>query len=247
MRRFIARPRFTLIEMMMVLVIVMAMSAFSVGLYSYTRDIMAETRTRTLIVRLDTAFRKLYEKYGEYPKSVEEGTLLFPDISDDLDKEEDLIKKLRDENYSCLKGLPDDYIKDFINELDLPNLLRENGEEILSGDFNDYYCLLDGWARPIYYSSPGKWNTQSFDLCSAGADGNAFNIKLTGTSTKTESEWQEEWAKKDNQLADIWDMEKYTLSSDAKDANPDLSSPSTSSDGRELHFSPVYGDDITNF
>ena len=147
MRRFIVRSRFTLIEMMMVLVIVMAMSAFSVGLYNYTRNIMAETKTKALIVRLDTALRELYETYGRYPSSRQDGTLLFPDISDDLDNEEDLIATLRDENYSCLKGLPDDYIKDFINKLDLPNLIRENGWEISSGTYNGYYCLLAGWTH----------------------------------------------------------------------------------------------------
>ena len=93
MRRFIVRSRFTLIEMMMVLVIVMAMSAFSVGLYNYTRNIMAETKTKALIVRLDTAFRELYEIYGKYPSSRQDGTLLFPDISDDLDDEDDLNDK----------------------------------------------------------------------------------------------------------------------------------------------------------
>lgn len=243
MRRFIVRSRFTLIEMMMVLVIVMAMSAFSVGLYNYTRNIMAETKTKALIVRLDTAFRELYETYGKYPKSIQEGTLLFPDIFDDLDDEADLLKTLREEEYSCLKDLSDDYIKDFINKVDLPNLLRENGMEMPSGTFGDYYCLLDGWSRPLYYyyrqGEGGKWNTQSFDLCSSGADGNAFKVDLTSTpGNGTESEWQEEWAKKENQLTNVWDMDTCKLSDDAKAEN---------TDSGNLHFSSVYGDDITNF
>lgn len=242
MRRFIVRSRFTLIEMMMVLVIVMAMSAFSVGLYNYTRNIMAETKTKALIVRLDTAFRELYETYGRYPSSIQYGTLLFPDISDDLDNEADLIATLRDENYSCLKGLPDDYIKDFINKLDLPNLIRENGWEISSGTYNGYYCLLDGWTHPLYYSQPGKWNTQSFDLCSSGADGFAFEIDLSDEpGDGEESDWEEAWASSVLTGPDdtsIWDDSECVLVEDAYDEN----------DGSgKLRFSSVYGDDITNF
>lgn len=239
MRILIARSRFTLIEMMMVLVIVMTMSAFGIGVYNYTRNVMAETRTKSLIVRLDTAFRELYETYGKYPKSIQEGTLLFPDIFDDLDDEADLLKTLREEEYSCLKDLSDDYIKDFINKVDLPNLLRENGMEMPSGTFGDYYCLLDGWSRPLYYREPGKLNSESFDLCSAGADGNAFEINLSSTpGSGTEADWQEEWAKKENQLTNVWDMDTCKLSDDAKAEN---------TDSGNLHFSSVYGDDITNF
>lgn len=245
MRILIARSRFTLIEMMMVLVIVMTMSAFGIGVYNYTRNVMAETKTKSLIVRLDTAFRELYEKYGVYPSSIQEGTLLFPDISDDLDNEDDLINTLRTENYSCLKGRNADYIKDFISKVDLPNLLRENGMEMPSGTFGDYYCLLDGWSRPLYYSYPGKWNSESFDLCSAGADGNAFKVDLTSTpGNGTESEWQEEWADDGNLLENIWDMNEYILSK----SNTGNGTPYTENSGTgDLHFSSVYGDDITNF
>ena len=244
MRRFIVRSRFTLIEMMMVLVIVMAMSAFSVGLYNYTRNIMAETKTKALIVRLDTAFRELYEKYGKYPQSVQGGTLLFPDIFDDLDDEADLLKTLREEEYSCLKGLSDDYIKDFINKLDLPNLLRENGWKIESDTYKDYYCLLDGWTRPLYYREPGRWNSESFDLCSAGADGNAFRMDLSSTpGDGTESDWQEEWAKEDYVIENIWNMDEYSLN---ENSTGDWT-PATENASGNLYFSSVYGDDITNF
>lgn len=242
MRRFIVRSRFTLIEMMMVLVIVMAMSAFSVGLYNYTRNIMAETRTRSLIVRLDTVFRELYEKYGEYPMSTQDGTLLFSTIFDsngnvsyDLDT---FMSDLRSDSDSCLNGLSADYVKDFVNKLDLVNLILENGAPLPSD--TDYCCLLDGWSRPIYYSRPGKWNSESFDLCSSGSDGNAFNLDHNSSaySSYDESDWQEEWAKETNQLTNIWDMEDYTLSSDVRNEN---------ADNGDLRFSSVYGDDITNF
>ena len=246
MRRFIVRSRFTLIEMMMVLVIVMAMSAFSVGLYNYTRNIMAETKTKALIVRLDTAFRELYEKYGEYPRSTQDGTLLFSTIFDsngnvnyDLDT---FMNNLRSDSDSCLNGLSADYVKDFVNKLDLVNLILENGVPLPSD--TDYCCLLDGWSRPIYYyyrqGVGGKWNTQSFDLCSSGADGNAFNLDHNSSaySNYDESDWQEEWAKETNQLTNIWDMENYTLSPDARSEN---------ADNGDLRFSSVYGDDITNF
>ena len=246
MRRFIVRSRFTLIEMMMVLVIVMAMSAFSVGLYNYTRNIMAETKTKALIVRLDTAFRELYEIYGKYPKSIQEGTLLFPDIFDDLDDEADLLKTLREEEYSCLKDLSDDYIKDFINKVDLPNLLRENGWEIENGTYDGYYCLLDGWSRPLYYyyrqGEGGKWNSQSFDLCSSGADGFAFEIDLSvEPGNGEESDWEEAWASSvltGPNGTSIWDDSEYVLVEDAYDENDEHG---------KLRFSSVYGDDITNF
>lgn len=241
MRRFIVRSRFTLIEMMMVLVIVMAMSAFSVGLYSYTRNIMAETRTRSLIVRLDTVFRELYEKYGEYPRSTQDGTLLFSTIFDsngnvsyNLDT---FMSDLRSDSDSCLQGLSADYVKDFVNKLDLVNLIRENGAPLPSN--TDYCCLLDGWSRPLYYRKWGKWNSESFDLCSAGSDGNAFKINLANTpGSGTEQDWQEEWANESNLLKNVWNMDNYTLSDDAKNEN---------TDSGNLHFSSAYGDDITNF
>lgn len=244
MRIFIARSRFTLIEMMMVLVIVMALSAFGVGVYNYTRNVMAETRTKALIVRLDTVFRELYEKYGVYPKSIQDGALLFPDISDDLDNESSMLNKLRTESYSCLNGFSDAYIRDFVNKIDLPNLIRENGWEITSGTYSDYYCLLDGWSRPLYYSRPGKWNSQSFDLCSSGADGFAFKIDLSSEpGSGTEWDWEQKWASsvlKGANDKSIWKLDEgeYILINDASNENDATG---------DLRFSPVYGDDITNF
>jgi len=226
--------RFTLVEVLMVITIIASLAAVGVGVVNFTRNKVTETNTITLITRLNSAFEQLHGQFGVYPKSNEDGVIKIPQDavlknSDKLD-----LSKLTTDKDSPLYGLSDKYRDEFIRLLDLQNLVLKNSQLI-----DDYYVLVDSWGRPLFYRAPGAFHAQSFDLCSAGRDGNAFYEKIYDFDNQESAKIiAPVWDKMDNdKLASSRDQDVATAGSTAESANKNA----------KLFFSSEYGDDITNY
>jgi len=148
------RP-FTLIEILVTMGIIAVLAGISVGAFKYVSRHNQETVTKTMMKQIETGLEAVYNRYGYYPPEKEkDGEYVFRVPKDD----------------GSAWGLfnvapPPAYSKLFIKSVDWQKLRYQY---CASGAFVPF----DAWKNPLRYRCPGLVNKSSYDLVSAGPDGN---------------------------------------------------------------------------
>lgn len=162
--------RFTLVEILAVMALIAILSALGFGVYSYAKGKAKESATEALLGQVEAGINAFYAKHHYYPASggdfqpvkftfgsdgvtvteinfgTASGTLTYNTAAT-------LTTKQRREN---------ELIESFTKAVDMQTI-KNNLDR-------DGY-LVDAWGARIYYRSPGKFKTGSYDLISAGPDG----------------------------------------------------------------------------
>ena len=203
----VVRKAFGLIEMLAVVAIIAILGSLAIGGYVAAMGSAKEARTKTAMKAVSTAFETIKAKKGFYPQVVpttesssdqEKGMLnnvCWIAIEED-GKPQSLVATLAFKPEiktasSASKPVPElkDYVnkalaEEFVKVVDLTDFVKKYCDYVTEDGYRRYY-LKDGWGNPIYYNSPGKFNTMSFDLISTGVSGMIGDPKpKTGTAKK---------------------------------------------------------------
>lgn len=162
------KKRFTLTEVLVVVFLIGVLTAIGFGMYSYAMNSAKESATRALFSRLNAALESCNTKFGYIPSGKESqkfNEIRFK-IKDGTQEDNSFTELTFMENFDSNKKVEAEYMKEFLKTIDAESL-RKNLQKK-----DSYYVLVDGWGNTIYYAYPGKFNTTSYDLYSAGPDGN---------------------------------------------------------------------------
>ena len=170
--------RFTLVEILAVMALIAILSAIGFGVYSYAKGKSKESATEALLGQLAAGLESFNAKHHRYPLSggsfqpvrftfntdgtlseIEFGTGAGSKLTYNSSASN---KKQRMEN---------ELIESFAKAVDM---------EVIKNNLDKDGCLVDAWGGKIYYRSPGKFKTGSYDLVSAGPDGE-FGTGNAGT------------------------------------------------------------------
>lgn len=158
--------RFTLVELLAVIALIAVLSAIGFGVYSYAKSKAQESATEALMKQIEAGLEGVNGKAGYYPKSNGEdfsvikfefntnGTLNKIDFGG-----ESLEKQSGTDRVSRMKN---ERLEAFTKAVDM---------EVIKNNLDSDGVLTDAWGGKIYYRSPGKFKTESYDLVSAGPDG----------------------------------------------------------------------------
>ena len=160
------KARFTLIEFMTVIAIIVVLLGIGMGAYRYAKNRSCEVQTLAMMTAISQALEDIQETYGFTPVSNGFEPVVIT-----------LSGKIPVKIAFSSSGLPGSYLapapsgatptvmnqayERFIKHLDLLLVLEcldESGR------------LVDHWGNVIYYSNPGKLNPSGFDMVSAGSD-----------------------------------------------------------------------------
>ena len=164
MKRF-RQHNFTLVEMLVVVAIIAILVGITIGGYKIARKKIDESRTKAALGKLKLAVESFKNKHGYYPQ----GTSYVVSISGVPDINNSPVA------FSAFI-IPANNTDKLAKILNLTEL-KENHGDTYSGNLvlvDSYPCKVGGKVmkgRPIYYVTPGVTNTTSYDLYSAGPDG----------------------------------------------------------------------------
>ncbi|MBP5530539.1 MAG: prepilin-type N-terminal cleavage/methylation domain-containing protein [Lentisphaeria bacterium] len=164
--------RFTLVELLAVMALISILSAIGFGVYSYAKNKSKESASEALLGQITAGLESFNAKHHRYPSSGgsfqpvkftfgnSDGTLSKIDFGSEVLTLHtgSLTKKQRMEN---------ELIESFAKAVDIQTLKNN----LTPPDSNGVCELVDAWGGKIYYRSPGKFKTGSYDLISAGPDG----------------------------------------------------------------------------
>ena len=158
--------RFTLIELLAVMALIAILGTIGFGVYSYSRNKAKENATEALLKQLDAGLEGL-KGNGYYPKSsggdfsVIKVTFNTDGTVDKIDFGGETLTNIADPNNRGDR-LKKERFDAFVRALDL---------QVIRNNIDKDGVILDAWGGKIYYRSPGKFRTGSYDLISAGPDG----------------------------------------------------------------------------
>ena len=162
--------RFTLVELLAVIALIAVLSAIGFGTYSYAKGKAQETATEALMKQIEAGLEGFHTKAGYYPKSNNDdfSVIKFTFAADGtLDKIEFGGETL--EKQSISDGDSQAKKKRMKNER-LEAFSKAVEMEVIKSNLDNDGVLTDAWGGKIYYRSPGKFKTGSYDLVSAGPD-----------------------------------------------------------------------------
>lgn len=167
----IKKHRFTMVELLAVMVLIMIVTGIGIGAYSYGMTKLKENRTRTTIAQIEGALESLKAKYGYYPATPNDGAgttdyRFYLDLNVNHSGFSSTYKNGTSEP-SGTAIYPEEYMEHFRNAVDYEKL-KKKAKRFGS---SNYSVITDGWGQPLYYRCPGLHNPASYDLYSAGADG----------------------------------------------------------------------------
>ncbi len=180
------RRNFSLIEVLTVIAIIGVLSAIVLGLASLARTRMAESRTRATIEKVSLTLNSLQAKFGYYPNATN-GMLVIcgKDLAEKhnwtaANWKKEFVPKVTIlgvespgidlGGYNGSKSIyPAAYLNGFVSIIEFENL-RDSCIW-----FDGQIVLADAMEHPLVYMAPGHHNTGTFDLASAGVDGNVGN------------------------------------------------------------------------
>ena len=145
---------FTLIEILMVCALLAFLMAIMVGGYGIAMSKMAESNTRATIAKIETALESYKAKTGYYIQKID-GDFNFP-IAD-----------------------PTTTNATFYKFIDYEKMSKTSIEDL---DADSVGQLIDSFGKKYWYRCPGTHNRMSFDLESAGADGQFGYVNDTATT-----------------------------------------------------------------
>ncbi len=181
------KKNFTLIEIMAVVFLIGVLSAIGFGVYGYAMNSAKEGSTKALIARIGAALDSCNTKFGYYPPSDTAGQFNTIQFTLNTNGTIDNIS-FRGDVGTATKRVSAEYRDEFLKVVDAENLKRYL--ELVSGTT---YELRDAWGVAVYFAYPGRFNTTSYDLVSAGADGvfgNSSTRPATPSST-TKSDYKD--------------------------------------------------------
>lgn len=161
--------RFTLVEIIAVISVIVILCGIAVGGYSYAMNASKESATRSLIGQLESAFEAARAKHGFYPPADKAHKVYLIAVNSGTREVDNvLVKKVFNLSSADINNAQKplkEYMDEVNKHLDIEALMvsrlkKETGSNL--------YYLTDGWGNPIYYVSPGIVNTDSFDLISCG-------------------------------------------------------------------------------
>ena len=158
------QTRFTLVEIVMVIALIAALTGIAIGGYSYAMNSSRESATRAAIKQLEAAFESGKTKHGFYPASASMPTSGSDHViqlfgASGADPADDTLA-------TDWGNLPPKYLKDFRKALDLESLREHATAE---------GYVADAWGNAIIYISPDTARRRAFQLRSKGPDGIANN------------------------------------------------------------------------
>lgn len=169
------KKRFTLVEVLAVVFLIGVLTAIGFGMYSYAMNSAREKATRSLFARLGAAIESCNTKYGYIPPGAT--TKEFNPVYIQV-KSDGTVEWLSFQSNSSSTAVSAEYLKEF---------LRIADAETLKKSINSDKELEDSWGGVIFYAYPGKFNTTSYDLYSAGADGRIGSANDDLTAAKLTS------------------------------------------------------------
>ena len=152
--------KFTLIEIMGVVALIVIIMLIAIGAYRYASDASKEKATTATITRLNNALSALSDQ-GASPlrTTAATGTNGYVTVKFDAANKKlylgNTVVGEKDKDQETAFNL-------FARSMDADNidsLLDENG------------CITDGWGQVMLVRYPGKFNRGGFDIISAGSDG----------------------------------------------------------------------------
>ena len=161
--------RFTLVELLAVIALIVILSTLGFGVYSYAKGKARESATEALLKQIEAGLESFHTKNGYYPKSAASGfsVITFTVGSDNrvtgVNFGDAATKLTYESSASNRKArMENEKIESFTKALDL---------EVIKKHLNSSGVLEDAWGEKIYYRSPGTFKSGSYDLISAGPDG----------------------------------------------------------------------------
>ena len=142
------RP-FTLIELLVVMTLIIFLMGLLIAGIVVVNERVGRTQCRALVKEVSLALDNYKKKVGYYPPSGTFATSV--------------------KDYAVLSVKKEPNSVDFTDFL--PSFEKMVAEGVLQEVSTDSYKLCDSYGNPMYYQAPGIHNRTSFDLCSAGPDG----------------------------------------------------------------------------
>lgn len=200
MKRF-RQHNFTLVEMLVVVAIIAILIGITIGGYKITRKKIDESRTKAALGKMKLAIESFKNKYGYYPQgNTYQVTITnVPQVDGGTeDFEAFIIPYFVDSGK--IKTKNDDKLAKILNLIEI----KENHGDIYTKSGTDYLLFVDSYpckvggktmkGRPIYYVTPGDKNTTSYDLFSAGPDGDPGSYKSTASTAEKKATEDNIWA-----------------------------------------------------
>ena len=159
--------RFTLVELLAVIALIVILSTLGFGVYSYAKGKARESATEALLKQIEAGLESFHTKNGYYPRSLGGGfgTIKFKFAADEtvesVDFGSETLTRVASPN-SKSDRMKNAKLEAFTKAVDM---------EALKNNLDSDGVLTDAWGNKIYYRSPGEFKKGSFDLVSAGPDG----------------------------------------------------------------------------
>lgn len=159
--------RFTLVELLAVMAIIAILSGIGFGAYSYANNKAKESSTEALMKQIEAGLESFHTKNGYYPKSNGDFSVIaFTSATDGTISKVNFgtteLEKNTGDTLSRKQRMENESFESFTKALDW---------EVIKKHLNNSNELEDAWGGKIYYCAPGLFNKGSFDLISAGPDG----------------------------------------------------------------------------
>ena len=159
--------RFTLVELLAVIALIVILSTLGFGVYSYAKGKARESATEALLKQIEAGLESFHTKNGYYPRSLGGGfgTVKFTFAADgtveSVDFGSETLTRVASPN-SKSDRMKNAKLEAFTKSVDI---------QTLKGNLDSDGVLTDAWGNKIYYRSPGEFRKGGYDLVSAGADG----------------------------------------------------------------------------
>ncbi len=154
--------RFTLVEVLGVIVLISIVAGLGFAGYSYAMNSAKESSTSSLIKRLEAGLDTIRVKHGYYPVSTGPGKE--SPIKVEIDSN-NIFESIDFGGTEISKTKNPELFKTFIKIVE-PDFIVKHTTRIGSST-----VLTDAWGGVIRYCSPGVINASKYDLIAPGADG----------------------------------------------------------------------------
>ena len=180
------RKNFTLIEILGVCALIAILGIIGFGSYTFAMNKSKESATQALLKQVEAGLANIKQECGYYPSTSGNYVVLKFFAEEDESNSNYSNISVADKLAGKFKNFNNDTVADksirkaFNKATDAETIAKyvENKE------------LKDAFGNSIYYCFPGKINTTSYDLVSAGPDGH-FGSKTT-TSGINDAEFEKE-------------------------------------------------------
>ena len=158
--------RFTLVELLAVMAIIAILSGIGFGAYTYANNKAKESSAEALLKQIEAGIESFHTRNSYYPASGSDFHVVTFTVDADGTVSgvnfggTELTRNASPTNRK--ERMKHEMFENFTKALDL---------EVIKKSLNADGELEDAWGGKIYYCAPGKLNKSSFDLISAGPDG----------------------------------------------------------------------------